>query len=96
MAVIIEVKVIPSSGKFGFVVDKAGLLKCFLKSAPEKGLANKELVKGISKLLGVPQKNVDILTGEIVRNKRIKIETDLEQAEVLKLLGVELQKSLLM
>ena len=73
MALIFEVKVIPSSGSFGFFQDKNGDLKCYLKSAPEKGQANKELIKNLARLLKIPQNDVELLAGETIRKKKIKI-----------------------
>ncbi len=94
MSVILECKVVPSSGKQEFVRDKAGTLKCFLKSAPENGKANNELVKLISSLLGVPTTQVMIVQGHTVRKKRLKIDLDITLNEVLIRCGIETQTSI--
>ncbi len=85
---IIEIKVIPSSGKQGCILDKSGMVKCFLKSAPENGAANKELIKQLSKLLKIPQVDIEIVGGLISRKKRLKI-AGLTEEQFWKRLGLE-------
>ena len=92
MALIIEVKVIPSSGRNKWVLEENGLLKCFLKSAPERGLANKELIKLITHVVDLPKTDVYLLSGDKNRNKRVKINRELSYEQFLDLLGIEYQK----
>lgn len=82
----LEIKVVPSSGRSGFKMDKNGTLKCFLKSAPKKGEANVELFKILSKALSLPSANLNLLSGQTSRKKRVKINTNLSDAEILELL----------
>lgn len=77
MALIIEIKVTPQSGKSCFELDKQGVLRGFLKSAPEKGAANKELIKLLSKKLKIPQNDIEIISGLTIRKKKIKIHKSL-------------------
>lgn len=70
----VEIKVVPASGKQGFVIDKNGFLKCFLKSAPEKGAANKELIKQLSAALKITLVQIEIVSGLTSKKKRLKIE----------------------
>lgn len=91
---IIEIKVVPSSGKNGWVIDKGGQLKCYLKSPAERGLANHELIKIIAQAVKVPQASVRLVLGESSRKKRIEIDKDITQAEFLKAVGIEPQMSL--
>ncbi len=63
MALIIEVKVVPSSGKQQWVLDKAGKLKCYIKSPPERGLANQEIITLLAKALKLPQENLVLSRG---------------------------------
>ena len=72
--ITIDIKVVPSSGKQLCTSDKSGKIKCYVKSPPERGKANQELVKFLSKKLGLPQENVYIISGETSRNKRMRIE----------------------
>lgn len=94
MALIIEVKVVPQSGKSGYELDKKGCLKWHLKSAPEKGLANKELVRALSKELKIPQNDIEIVGGLTSRNKKIKIHTALTFEQFCQKLGLSYQEPL--
>lgn len=94
MAFIYQVKVVPASGKQMCILDKQGKLKCFLKSAPEKGAANKELIKFFSKVLGVAQNDIEIVAGLTSKLKTIKIHTLFTQGELLKRLGLDQQETL--
>lgn len=95
MALTIKVKVMPNSGKSLWQIDKNGQLKCFLKSQPEKGAANKELIKTLSKLLQIPQMDIEIVSGLTDRNKLIKIHTSLTLNIFLAKVGIpDTQKSI--
>ncbi len=94
MALRLEIKVVPASGKIGFVFDKQQKLKCFLKSAAQEGQANYELIKFVAKSCGVTQKDVDIVMGLICRNKVLLIKTDLTYEQFLEKVGLEKQITL--
>ena len=94
MALIFELKVTPSAGRQGWQVDKSGILKCFLKSAPENGKANQELIKLLAKALRLPLNAIIILTGETNRKKRVKIESEIDYQQLLTLLNVTHQTKL--
>ncbi len=89
MAVVFELKVVPSSGQNRWVLDKGGQLKCYLKSPPEKGKANKELIALIAKVLSCSQNQVEIIKGLTARKKTIKVNKEISYAHVLELLGLE-------
>ncbi len=72
---ILEVSVVPKSGKFK-ILEKNGIIKVNLRSAPEDNKANLELVKEFEKLFGKP---VRILSG--VKSKKKKIELPITQNE---------------
>ena len=91
MALRLEIKVVPSSGKLSFVLDKQQRLKCNLKAAAEDGQANYELIKFIAKACGVTQRDVAIVAGLISRNKVILITTLLSYDEFLEKVGLEKQ-----
>ena len=91
MALRLEIKVIPSSGKIGFIIDKQQRLKCYLKAAAQDGQANYELIKFVAKTCGVTQRDVDIVAGLINRNKVLLISKDLTYEQFLKLIGLEKQ-----
>lgn len=91
MALIVEIKVIPSSGRSKWILDKSGVLKGYLKSPPERGLANEELIKNIAKALKLTQKEVTIISGLTMRNKRLKIDANITYDQLLGALGIDWQ-----
>lgn len=91
MSLIIDLKVFPSSGKLKVVLDKSDQLKCYLKSAPEGGKANAELIKFLAKQLNLKKDDFQILLGKTARKKRIKVNLDISYEELLEKLGVERQ-----
>jgi uncharacterized protein len=94
MAVILEIKVIPGSGRQGLFRDKSGIIKCHLKNPPEGGKANAELIKILAKNLNIASDAVCIMRGATSRKKTIKIDTSQPLAEVLHDLGVEIQTAI--
>ena len=93
MSLILEIKVVPSSGFSKITLDKAGVLKCYLKSPPEDGKANKELIRLWADLLGVTQSAITIISGLISCKKKIKITAPLTLQDVLHKLGLDVQQS---
>ena len=90
MTTILTIKVFPQSGRQQFSWDaQRGILKCFLKNAPEKNKANNELLILLCKSLGISQECVAILGGHTSRTKRIKIESGLSKVDIYVQLGVE-------
>lgn len=94
MALIISIKVVPSSGKTGCILDKNGTLKCFLKSHPEKGKANQELIAFFAQLLKIPKKNIDIISGLTSKTKKIALHTHLSMQQFFEILDIPEQTSL--
>ena len=88
MALILDIKVIPQSGKQLFKLDKNDRIVCYIKGAPERGLANREVIKLIAQLCKIPLADVTIIGGSTSRNKRIKIEASLTQDQLWKALGL--------
>jgi len=72
---IADVTVVPKSVSFSISL-KDGKVKIRLTSPPEKGEANAELVKELSRALG---KGVRIVSGHTSRRKRL--EVDASEAE---------------
>ncbi len=89
MALIIEVKVTPSSGRRCWLLDKSGRLKCYLKNAPEKGRANMELLEFIADSLKIPIRSISLIAGATGRTKKIKIDTPLTYEQFLERIGLE-------
>ena len=94
MALIFEVKVVPSSGQYKWILDKNRQLKCYLKSPPEKGKANRELVKILAAVLECSQQNIELVGGLTARKKRVKVDSDLTYDQVLERLGLGNEKQL--
>ena len=84
MALLIEIKVIPNSGKQKVFLDKSKQLKCYLKSTPEKGKANLELIKFLAKELSITKNDISIISGATTRKKKLKINTEISFDEFLK------------
>lgn len=95
VSLIIEVKVLPQSGKALFIVDKSGILKCFIKAAPEKGRANKEVIDVIAKKIGIAKSLISIICGATGRKKLIKIHADITYEQILKTLNSGIQTKIL-
>lgn len=75
----IRIKVIPKSPKTelkGILEDSEGekTYKIAVKAPPEKGKANVELIKFLSKELSVPKENISIISGATDRVKLIRIK----------------------
>jgi uncharacterized protein len=95
MATMLEIKVTPQAGKQGFQLDKNGTIKCFLKSPPEDGKANAELVKMLAKILHITPSSVTIVQGATSRKKVIKIENSYSSDELYTALGLAKQQSII-
>lgn len=92
---LIDIKVCPQSGKQRCILDKAGKLKCYLKSPPERGLANEELIRYIAGQLRIPKSQITIISGQSARLKRISIEYDITYGQLLEALGILPQMNIL-
>lgn len=68
-----SVRVIPRASRSEIVGEYDGSLKVKLASPPVDGAANAELIKLLAKKFDVPKGDVEILSGETSKNKRIKI-----------------------
>lgn len=68
------VKVIPKSSITEIIEHRDDFLKIKLKSIPEKGKANEELIKFLSKHFKTAKSNIKIIKGETDRNKIVEID----------------------
>ena len=72
--IILSVRVVPRAAKDGVVGVMGGeTLKIRIQAPPVEGKANAYLVKFLSKLWEIPRANIEILSGETGRNKRLRI-----------------------
>ncbi len=72
-AIIFDIRVIPRSSRSEIVGEHDGALKVKLASPPVDGAANAELIKLFAKKFGVSKSDIEIVSGETSKNKRIKI-----------------------
>ena len=71
---LINIKVIPKAKKQK-IVQEENRLKVYLKSPPEDGKANKELIKVLSEYFKTNKERIQIIKGKFSRNKVIKINS---------------------
>ena len=72
--IILTIKVIPKSKKTQLVgLLNDGKLKIKIAAVPEKGKANQELIKFLSKIFEVKSRQIEIIQGETSPLKTIKI-----------------------
>ncbi len=69
--VVIALRVVPRASKSEVCGLMGDALKVRLQAPPVDGKANKALIKFLSKELGVPQRSIEILSGETGRNKSV-------------------------
>ena len=70
---IIQVKVVPRSSSNTIISEEKGIFKIKLTAPPVEGKANKALKQLLSKRLGLPKGNVEIISGERSRAKSVRI-----------------------
>lgn len=78
-SIIFDVRVIPRSSKSEIVGEHDGDLKVKLSSPPVDGKANKELIKILSKELKLAKSDIEIISGETSKSKRIQVTTTNKQ-----------------
>lgn len=91
MGLVIEIKVFPQSGRQNLVIDKSGILKCFILAAPEDGKANKEIIEFLANSLKLKKQNIEIISGLISRKKKIAIHADIKYEQFLHCFGLDNQ-----
>ena len=70
---IIQVKVVPRSSRNIIISEEKGVFKIKLTAPPVEGKANTALKQLLSKRLGLPKGNVEIISGERSRVKSVRI-----------------------
>lgn len=86
--IILRVRLTPNSSCCkinGVFVDPNGdeWLKISVISVPEKGKANQELIKFLASKLKISKSDLQIIGGELDRYKKILVQADKEQMQVL-------------
>lgn len=90
---VIDIKVIPASGKQECILNKNGMLVCYVKNPAERGKANDELCRFIARVLKIARTDVVIVVGETAPRKKVRIATSLTYQQVLTHLGIDSQTS---
>ena len=83
---VISVKVFPRSSRNEIIGKEAGIFKVRVTAPPVEGMANKALKHLFAKRLGVPKRNIEIISGEQSRLKMVQIQ-GLSLEDVSRLLG---------
>jgi len=69
----LRLRVRPGAGKDAVVGVHDGALRVSVVAPPERGKANRALVKLLARVLGVAPKDVELLSGETSRDKSVRI-----------------------
>ena len=72
MVIRTEIKVFPKSS-VEKIVESDGRLKIYVKSAPDKDKANKDVIKVLAKKYGVKKIDITIIKGKTSRNKVVEV-----------------------
>ncbi len=86
-AAFIAVRIQPRASKNEIVYREGGSLKVRLTAPPVDGAANEALVDFLSDKLSVSKSQVEIVSGQTSREKRIRI-SGMSEAEVRRLLNI--------
>jgi uncharacterized protein (TIGR00251 family) len=70
---VIEITVSPKSSQSKIVVKEGDIIKVYLNSPPVDGKANAELIKLLSKKLGIAKSGIEIIKGQSGRKKTLRI-----------------------
>jgi len=82
---MLRIKVFPKSSQPGVGPVENEMLKVRVGAAADQGKANAAVIKLLSKLLGIPQARIRLLSGEKSRMKSLKI-LDMSPEDVRRLL----------
>jgi uncharacterized protein (TIGR00251 family) len=72
--VILSVRVVPKASRSEIVGLEGDTLKVRVAAPPERGKANKELIKLLAGAFGVRNDQVEIVRGHRARRKRVQVE----------------------
>ena len=81
-SVMLDVRVIPRAAKSQLAGTRDEALLVRLNAPPVDGAANEELIRLLADALGIPRRNIEIVSGHRSRAKRVRI-TGVTSADVL-------------
>jgi uncharacterized protein len=79
-AVVFEVRVVPRAGRDAIRGAYGDGVKIALAAAPVDGAANDALIAVVASALGVGRRDVEIVSGEKNRSKRVRVRGTTEAA----------------
>lgn len=77
---MLRIRVKPKSGRFK-IENNGDEIVVYVKSPPEKGKANGEIIKGIAKMVGISSSKVQIVSGQTSTTKVIRLEVPISQVK---------------
>jgi len=77
--IVVSVKVQPNSSKERVVGEYTDQIKIAVTVSPEKGKANKAVIKLFAKWLGIKSSDIQIISGETSRDKELFIRNITEE-----------------
>lgn len=73
MDAVLNIHVIPRAGRAGPAGTRGGAILIRLNAPPVGGAANEELIELLAGRLGIPKRNIRIVSGERSRRKRVRV-----------------------
>ncbi len=73
---LLRIKVIPNAPRTVLGEERAGELVVRVAAPPDKGKANEELVRFLSKRLGIPRSAVELVSGNTARHKVLRVPAE--------------------
>ena len=70
----LQLRVVPKAKRNSIEIGDDGLFKVRVTAAPERGKANDAVITLLSKLIGVPKRDIQIVRGHTARNKLVRVE----------------------
>ena len=70
----LQIRVVPKAKRNSIEIGDDGLFKVRVIAAPERGKANDAVIALLSKLIGVPKRDIQIVRGHTARNKSVRVE----------------------
>lgn len=73
-AVRLAVQVVPNASRSEVAGEAEGVVRIRLQAPPIDGRANEELVRLLSRLLGLPKSAIDVVQGQSARKKMVALD----------------------
>lgn len=86
--IILSCKIHTRKAQEKIYYDRAGMLQIDIKEIPEKGKANRSIIKILSKILKIPQHQISIIGGMTTTLKKILLKTEKTEETIKKNIDV--------